>query len=217
MIKNGNRILGCALVLSLIVHAIFAHFVHPMPSVNAAEHVPPYIRIVHMFTPPPPTPTPPPPKVVALKRPSAKLPSRITPPKTISNNHTGPISPPATPGVAPTGDLGTAGPSAPPGTPEPTPTPKPACSVPNAPAATVNVMPPSVPEDVEVSGTIHAAVEVTLSPDGGVKDAQIYRSAGNPQLDREALRAARLSTYRAEVRDCVSIGGRYLFNVDFTE
>jgi hypothetical protein len=36
-------------------------------------------------------------------------------------------------------------------------------------------------------------------------------------LDQAALRAARASTYRAEIRDCVSVGGSYLFAVDFTQ
>ncbi len=76
-------------------------------------------------------------------------------------------------------------------------------------------MQPSTPDDAEqMTGT--AKVAVALTPSGSVSAASIYRSTGDMMLDRAALRAARMSTYSPEVRDCTPVGGTYLFTVDFT-
>ena len=79
----------------------------------------------------------------------------------------------------------------------------------------MTVVSPSVPDEVGTDVDAQAQVRVTLDPSGAVAAVDIYRSAGNALLDREALRAARQSTYRAEIRDCVSVRGEYLFTVDF--
>ena len=52
---------------------------------------------------------------------------------------------------------------------------------------------------------------------GGRLTAQsVLASSGNRWLDREALAAARQSSYRAEIRECAPVGGAYAFIVDFT-
>ena len=57
--KNGNRILTYALVLSLAVHVLFAFVFRPIRAVDAhPEQTPQPIRVTLIHTPPPPTPTP---------------------------------------------------------------------------------------------------------------------------------------------------------------
>lgn len=219
MTKNCSRVLTCALVLSLLIHLIFAAFIKPIRSVEAAqEQRASRVRIIVIHTPPPPTPTPQPthPPKTATHATSNTHP-HIAAPTIHTHTDRGPSEPPnqriisdATPGAD--GPIETA---LPPGTPEPTATPKPACSVPNVPATTINVVSPAVPEQLGSDVDAQAQVRVTLQPSGAVDAVEIYRSAGNALLDREALRAARQSTYRAEVRDCVPIRGDYLFTVDF--
>lgn len=220
MKKNGDRILSCALALSLLVHLIFAAVFRPIRTVEAHEEVPTTVRIAHIQTPPPPTPTPRPTATPKTKTTQTATQKQLhpTPPKTNTRTGSGPTQPKASPGPA-GGDVepGAPAPSAPPGTPEPTATPKPACSVPNAPATTVDVVTPSVPESAGDIGDVQAQVRVTLEPSGAVENVEMYRSAGNPVLDREALRAARQSTYRAEIRECAPVRGQYLFTVDFKE
>jgi periplasmic protein TonB len=213
-----RRFLICALVLSLLIHLVAAAVIRPIHSVEAApEQQPMRIHIIVIHTPPPPTPTPAPthpPKTPS--HPRAPIHPRPATPTVVSRNGKGP-SEPVFHGPP---DNGTPGPainiaSAQPGSPVPTGTPKPACSVPNAPAAAVSVVSPSVPDELGTDVNAQAQVRVTLTPSGGVESAGIYHSAGNALLDREALRAARQSTYRAEVRDCVPVRGDYLFTVDF--
>lgn len=216
--KNGNRILTCALALSLAVHAIFAFVFRPIRSVDAhPEQTPMPIRVFIIHTPPPPTPTPAP-TVAPKTRPRhtvAVIPVHV--PHTI--NRPGPRAssePIAVPGPsdAPYMPPQTPGPT---GSPETTATPKPACSAPNVPASAVNVVSPSIPQSADYVGESQAQVRVTLQPSGAIQAVEIYRTAGNRMLDNEALRAARQSTYRAEIRDCVAVAGEYLFTVDFKE
>ncbi|MBV8638177.1 MAG: TonB family protein [Candidatus Eremiobacteraeota bacterium] len=194
--------------------------IRPIHSVEAApEQQPSQIHIIVIHTPPPPTPTP-----AATKPPSAKSPPQnrlqtdFAPPRVDSHGARGP-SEPALRGIASDATPEPVGPvaSTAPETLEPTPTPKPACSVPNASAATINVVSPSVPDEAGTDVDAQAQVRVTLQPDGTVEAVQIYRTAGNVLLDREALRAARESTYRAEIRNCIAVRGDYLFTVDFKE
>jgi len=88
----------------------------------------------------------------------------------------------------------------------------------DADAAMSRPVPPDVPAIVremrsETVGT--ALVKVDLLPSGALANASIYKSTGNPYLDRAALTAIRLSGFRPEVRDCTEIGGSYLVTVAF--
>lgn len=218
MTKTCSRVLTIALALSLFIHLVFAAVVRPIRSVEAApEQIPTRFHIVVIHTPPPPTPTPAPTKPPNKTSPQHPTRTHFQPPKVASYNDRGPSQPHVNGIVsnATPGPIATAIASAMPGTPEPTPTPKPACSVPNVAATTVSVVSPSVPDEVGSDVDAQAQVRVTLQPDGSVEAAQIYRTTGNGLLDREAMRAARASTYRAEIRDCVAVRGDYLFTVDF--
>jgi TonB family protein len=218
MKKNGNRILTYALALSLVIHFIFAAICRPIRTVEAHEETPTTVRIAHIQTPPPPTPRPTRPPKAPQKPASPIHESHPNPPKTSATSGPGPTEAKASPGPADASPQpGPPAPSASPGTPEPTPTPKPACSLPNAPATTIDVVTPTVPESAGDVGDVQAQVRVTLQPSGSVESVEVYRTAGNPVLDREALRAARQSTYRAEIRDCIAVRGQYLFTVDFKE
>ena len=221
MTKTCSRVLVCALAFSLVIHLLFAAVIRPIGSVEAAtEQRPVPLHIIVIHTPPPPAPTPKPsraPKTESLQRAQTQLPRRVVPHVPFRNDrgHSDPLPK----GIVALGTPGPVGaePSASPGTPEATPTPKPACSFPNAPAATVNVVSPSIPDELGADVNAEAQVRVTLQPTGAVDGVAIYRSAGNALLDHEALRAARQSTYRAEIRDCSPVRGDYLFTVDFKE
>lgn len=216
--KNGNRILTCALALSLAVHVLFAIVFRPIRAIEAhPEQTPLPIVVTVIHTPPPPTPTPAPtvpptspPKPTVAAQP-VHLPRTINKPDALGSSE-----PAATPGPA-AGPVGPPGPPVATGSPEPTATPKPACSVPNVPASAVDVVAPTIPESADYVGEAQAQVRVTLQPTGAVEAVAIYRTAGNPALNREALRVARQSTYRAEIRNCVAVAGDYLFTVDFKE
>ncbi|MDE2483054.1 MAG: TonB family protein [bacterium] len=216
--REGNRILLWALVLSIVAHGVIALTLRTLPKVAAhAEPTPAPITLVFRPKPTvPPTPTPPPPKTPPQPH---SAPSRA--PHVAAPHVSSAPAQPVGPEVAPSGPIGTPAPpgpaiAAPTGPPEPTPTPKPACAAPYVPAQAVAVVSASVPDDA-AQRTGEAQIAVTLTPSGAVASAAIHRSTGDLMLDREALRAARASTYAPEIRDCARVGGTYLFTVDFTE
>ena len=91
------------------------------------------------------------------------------------------------------------------------------CPAESAPASVV-APPIALPEiAAQMKTTGVAAIRVDLDPRGTLASAAVLRSSGNRWIDLAALRAARLSTYSAEVRGCERIGGRYALIVDFTE
>lgn len=218
MKRHGNRILLVAIVGSLVAHLLFAFFVRNVRPVEAkAEQPPREVRIIVIHTPAPtPTPKPPPPTKAVPQRVARALHPRLV------HTHTRPVTgdqpPEAAPSAGPPGGdappaAGTPGPVAPTVAPQATPT-KAACAVPSAPAVATNVVQAQMP-DAAAGMTATAKVQVTLGASGAVEDAKIYASAGNMLLDRAAIRAARQSTYRAAIVDCVPTGGTYLFTVDF--
>ncbi|HET9030759.1 MAG TPA: TonB family protein [Candidatus Aquilonibacter sp.] len=221
MKRSGNRILTYCLALSLFAHLIAAAVFRPLPRVDAKpEQRPTRVSVTEIHPTPPPTPPPTPvptrpPVATAPKPRPARRPS-VHPPR-IADRPGGTGSTPAyqIPSSIddgnPQGDPGPVTPST------PTPSPKPACANPDVPASTINVVAPTVPESATDVGDAEAQVRVTLEPSGAVAGANIYRSAGDPLLDREAVRVARQSTYRPEIRDCVAVSGEYLFTVDFKE
>ncbi len=59
-------------------------------------------------------------------------------------------------------------------------------------------------------------VRIVLDRGGRLTAQAVLASSGNGWLDREALAAARQSSYRAEIRECAPVGGAYALIVDFT-
>ena len=84
------------------------------------------------------------------------------------------------------------------------------------PAQTITALTPDVPDDAIVRSG-RTQVKVELSDTGAVLGVTVYSTSGDNALDRVALSAARRSTYRPELHNCVPIPGAYLFNVDFQE
>ncbi len=214
---RANRLLVSALGLSACVHFAFAIAVRPMPAIAAHEERPPtHIYIIKRQPPPAPKPTPPPPMKpqVAVHAARAHKTAPFHPRLIATKNR--PDAPTESPVVAkaPLSEgLSAPGPAAS-AAPAATAIPKPSCSTPFAPAVATDPVSATVPDGFEGESAV-AQVRVTLDAAGNVTDAAIYRSAGNVLLDRSALAAAKLSRYRAEIRDCEPAGGSYLFTVEF--
>jgi TonB family protein len=88
----------------------------------------------------------------------------------------------------------------------------------SAPAAIADAAPadlPAIAAGQHVTGI--TGVLIVLDARGRLTGQSVLASSGNRYLDRAALAAARLSRFRAEVRDCAPVGGTYAFVVDFTE
>jgi len=91
------------------------------------------------------------------------------------------------------------------------------CAAPYATAAIKAAAPAVVPiiaAEQNVSGI--TSVRIELDPRGNLTSTSVLDTSGNRWLDLEALRAARLSRYSAEVNGCERVGGAYSFVVDFT-
>jgi TonB family protein len=92
------------------------------------------------------------------------------------------------------------------------------CEAPNVTAATIYAEQPDTPAMATVmhlTGT--TLVQVDLDPSGAITGTSVAKSSGTPLLDFAALKAARASTFRAEVRNCTAVAGSYLFEVQFPE
>jgi TonB family protein len=91
------------------------------------------------------------------------------------------------------------------------------CAAAFAPAAVTAAAPAELPEIAagqNVDGV--SEVRIVLDRSGRLANHSVLASSGNYWLDQAALRAARQSRYRAEVRDCAPVGGTYALVVDFT-
>jgi TonB family protein len=199
--SQGNRLLAWALAISLVVHAVFAIIVRNTAPVIAQETL---HRVTIVVVKPPPAATPHP------ARGGSTHPSRaVARPLRQPSNSTTHIS-----DVVPVTN-GTPGPLAA-GSPGPAGTPKPSCASPNVPARTVQAVTADFPENARQAGaTGTTEVKVSLLASGTVAGIAVYASSGNTQLDQAAERAARQSTYSAELRNCEPVAGEYLFRVDF--
>lgn len=91
-----------------------------------------------------------------------------------------------------------------------------ACAIPNA-GASIDGTPyfenPSVAQEFGLSGT--AAVAITLSSSGRLVSESMLQSSGNQLLDSAALRAPRLTKFVPEISHCTSVGGTYLYEIQF--
>lgn len=88
-----------------------------------------------------------------------------------------------------------------------------ACARPNVDAVVLVPQPPEVPHRLNRSSSVQAVV--TIAPSGRVGSVRILRSSGDSAIDAAVLSAARHSTYRAKVVDCVAVQGTYVFRADF--
>lgn len=102
--------------------------------------------------------------------------------------------------------------------PEPAPsaTRPPACAQPNVAAATLDPVVPDTPPLAQQQGlTGDVTVLVSLDERSHLVTARILKSP-SILLNDAALRAARASSYRTEVRDCRPVAADYAFIVEFS-
>jgi TonB family protein len=91
------------------------------------------------------------------------------------------------------------------------------CATPERPAAlsdAVFVDLPTIAQEQNVSGV--TTLRVDISATGKLLAQSVLQSSGNPLLDDEAMRSARLASFAPEISDCHAVGGSYLFRADFT-
>lgn len=90
-----------------------------------------------------------------------------------------------------------------------------ACANPNSDARVASAFfeMPTIAAAQGATGTAGVAIE--LSPTGSLVSESVIQSTGNPNLDRAALRSARMSRFTPEVSNCSAIGGSYLYTVTF--
>ena len=96
--------------------------------------------------------------------------------------------------------------------------PRAECANPFVEASVTRATQPDYPQsarDLNL-GPVSVEIEVTIGPDGEIKDAEVYRSSTNLAIDQSALRAARASTYAPKIVNCNPVAGRYLFRADFS-
>lgn len=241
--SKGDRVrnvLAWAFGISLVIHLIFGAFLGNykpyQPDQKEVEKVSVTKAKVVVPTPPPPTPTPPPPTPppkqtpppVKATKPPPQPKLKVNVPKTNTKSNTGPSETKydvtkGTQNGIPQGLKGTAPPAptsgpatAPPPPPTPPPTPKPACAVPNKDATMTNGVQPDTPEIAKQAGATGTVnVEVTLSATGTVLSTSVYKSSGNSSLDQAAIAAAKQSGFAPALKDCLPVGGSYLFRADF--
>jgi outer membrane biosynthesis protein TonB len=235
MRRNGREILLYAIAISVVIHLLVLPLVH-LP--RTGDDIEPPHRIAFETARPMPTPkptlrpTPPPtPRPHAVTPPHAHVRRPVVkpPPQTVHGPAHNPdpfIAGAARPGNGPdvTGDA-SPGPdsSGPPATGAPLPTPspiptatKPACANPNVPASTAHIAEPETPPMAQrqgISGEV--SVLVSLDDHSRLTDARVFKSPSSI-LNPAALRSARDTTYRTEIRDCKPIAADYLFVVEFT-
>ena len=92
------------------------------------------------------------------------------------------------------------------------------CAVQNSPASVLFAATPETPVAAQFMHlTGMTSVEVTIGADGSITDASVAKTSGNPLLDREALATTHRSTFRPEIKDCVALGGSYIYEVVFND
>lgn len=91
------------------------------------------------------------------------------------------------------------------------------CAGPDRPVSVLRAAPPDTPpiaQQQRIFGTVKIVVDIAA--DGSVRAARVGRSP-SVILNQAALRAARSSTYRPAVHDCVPVAATYLFGVHFPD
>lgn len=87
------------------------------------------------------------------------------------------------------------------------------CARPNVEAGVLTPQAPDMPRGL--NRAVSAQAVVTIAPSGRVAATRLLHSSGNTAIDAAVLSAARHSTYRAKVVDCVAVQGSYVFRADF--
>jgi TonB family protein len=87
----------------------------------------------------------------------------------------------------------------------------------NADATVTKAVAPDYPDTARSAGLppMMTVVQVTVDTDGKPKDVQIYKTSGREDIDRESIRAAKLSQYSAKIVGCQPVVGDYLFRVEY--
>jgi outer membrane biosynthesis protein TonB len=233
MAARERRTLIAAFALSLLIHLLAGPFVRKtdVPEPTASSY--PFTIETARPKPSPPTPRATPTPKPQKTRPPESRPNPIAPPHQSHHNprvanapappsHPGSGGPgPGTGGHGPASD-GIASPTPSPlaaelPTPAPTiaPTATPACAHPNVAASTVeaaSVDTPSLAQQNGISGVVD--VIVRLDEHSRVVAARVAHTPST-LLNDAALRAARTSTFRTEVRDCLPVAAEYVFSVEF--
>lgn len=220
MKRHTNRVLVWALAVSLAFHAVALFFAQNIRSAPAAADVPQRhpIEIIHIVHPTPPPPTPPPATPTPVRS-ARRVAPRMAAVRTVRLAHDLVAVGPAEPRVAGTShdglgvaEIGSVGPAI------VAPAATPSCANPNVAAHAVDAISPETPQAAQEAGAIGSVqIEVSLAASGAVTSVAVLRSAGFAPLDDAALRAARQSTYAAEVRDCRPVAGDYVFRAEFTQ
>jgi TonB family protein len=92
------------------------------------------------------------------------------------------------------------------------------CALPSVAASVAAAAPAELPAIAAAQNrTGITIVRIDLDPRGTLAGTSVLDSSGNRWIDLAALRAARLSAFSAEVRNCERVGGAYAFVVDFTQ
>lgn len=87
------------------------------------------------------------------------------------------------------------------------------CAQPNRDASVMLPQPPELPHGLNGSGSGESTV--ILAASGRVEAVTIRRSSGNSAVDAAIASAARRSTYRPRIVNCLPVQGTYVFRVDF--
>lgn len=100
---------------------------------------------------------------------------------------------------------------------QPAPAANGGCDRPFSDATVVQAVAPNYPDSARKLklGPVTVLVNVTIGANGNLVATSIAHSSGNANIDQEALRAARQSTYRARTVNCAAVAGTYLFRADF--
>ncbi len=216
MKRRSNRFLMWALAISLAAHAVVIYWAQSI-HVSVAYTPDPTHTVTIEHRPPKPPPRPliiVTPKPIAFVQPATRAHHLRPTPPVVSHDHQGTTTDtvgPITPPIGPIGpDPGPTGPV------EPTTAPGPVCTAPDVAARALDPVTPDTPELAQEQGlTGTTQVRVTIDANGNVTDVGVYRSSGSSLLDAAALRAARESTYKADIRNCEAVSGSYLFTATF--
>lgn len=91
-----------------------------------------------------------------------------------------------------------------------------ACTVPNADASVITPGPIVYPDGAAAKGPRAAVVEVMISATGAPTGTHVYKTSGDPLIDKAAANAAMASTYSPKTVGCKGVAGAFLFRADFT-
>lgn len=91
------------------------------------------------------------------------------------------------------------------------------CPHPFAEATVAHPVQPGLPSSVPRGWGLWftSQIEVQIGDSDNLLDAWVYKTSGNPDIDRSALAAARASSYNSAVSYCQKADGSYLFRADF--